>query len=397
MAEIYGDLPSPIVHSDSKLVCSVLAGDDVGMRSTLYSYQRRSVAAMIEKEIARNDIPSPLYITITGINGRDFYLQPATMEVLQERPMVQHNRGGVLCEELGKILLRQYPLSMCVYLLSGTGKTVMILALILATLDQLPSPEESFLDTRPVMTPLALRTFPSSEFETARKRAVRRPSKKFPLQGNKVPSLVELLIHHIRISTEPLGTRHYEDRLESMNLLQPVQANTPFYHHYEIEVNEMERSRRKQPHPGPRTVYLTSASLIVVPPNLIAQWDSEIMKHCCSGLRYLVLKSETKMPSTKALVSDYDVSSTHSRNIHKLIFLNRSCSSRIPVCSRSALMLYTDSYFQDSPRRPQNVILPSFIHSEYANAPLSAECASRTAAVTAHPTYRHSSRFDGNA
>jgi hypothetical protein len=54
-------------------------------------------------------------------------------------------------------------------------------------------------------------------------------------------------------------------------------------------------------------VYLTTASLIVVPPNLVAQWDSEILKHCHSGLRVLVLKSKTKLPQAKALASDYDI------------------------------------------------------------------------------------------
>jgi protein tyrosine phosphatase (PTP) superfamily phosphohydrolase (DUF442 family) len=54
-------------------------------------------------------------------------------------------------------------------------------------------------------------------------------------------------------------------------------------------------------------MYLTSASLIVVPPQLVAQWDSEILKHCRSGLRVLVLKSKTQIPQAKALASDYDV------------------------------------------------------------------------------------------
>lgn len=81
----------------------MLAGEEIeGLRSSLYTYQRRSVAAMIQKETRPADIPDPLFIPIVGINGREFYMQPSTMEILQERPMVQQNRGGVLCEELGK-------------------------------------------------------------------------------------------------------------------------------------------------------------------------------------------------------------------------------------------------------------------------------------------------------
>src|SRR5882762_11828579 len=105
MAEIYGDLPSPHISLDNcapSLTHSVLSGDEIeGMRSKLYQYQRHSVAAMIQKETQPIDIPDPLFITIVGIDGSEFYLQPATMEILQERPMVQQNPGGVLCEELG--------------------------------------------------------------------------------------------------------------------------------------------------------------------------------------------------------------------------------------------------------------------------------------------------------
>lgn len=102
MAEIYGDLPSPLVQSDSPLVSNILEGNINGMRSTLYQYQRRSVAKMVEVETTQRSTADPLYIPVMGMNGAIFYLQPATMEVLQERPMVQQNRGGVLCEELGE-------------------------------------------------------------------------------------------------------------------------------------------------------------------------------------------------------------------------------------------------------------------------------------------------------
>ena len=103
MAEIYGDLPSPHVQSNSPLTRSILNGYDInGLRSTLYQYQRRSVAQMVEVETTQSDTADPLYIPVVGIDGTTFYLQPATMEVLRERPMVQQNRGGVLCEELGE-------------------------------------------------------------------------------------------------------------------------------------------------------------------------------------------------------------------------------------------------------------------------------------------------------
>jgi hypothetical protein len=56
---------------------------------------------MLLKEMSDADVPDPLYIPVTGLNKMVFYLQPATMEILRERPMVAAHHGGVLCEELG--------------------------------------------------------------------------------------------------------------------------------------------------------------------------------------------------------------------------------------------------------------------------------------------------------
>ena len=108
MAEIYSDLPSPSIIPQipkNHLINRIYSGEKIyGMRNgqfPLYGYQRRSVAAMIQKETHPVDIMDPLFIPITGIDGKVFYLQPSSMEILKECPVVQQNRGGVLCEEMG--------------------------------------------------------------------------------------------------------------------------------------------------------------------------------------------------------------------------------------------------------------------------------------------------------
>jgi hypothetical protein len=74
---------------------------NIGFRSTLHRYQRRSVAAMIQKEMNLVDDPDPLFLPVNGMNEKRFFLQPGTTEVLLERPLVAPCRGGILCEELG--------------------------------------------------------------------------------------------------------------------------------------------------------------------------------------------------------------------------------------------------------------------------------------------------------
>jgi len=60
---------------------------------------------MLFKEMSESDVPDPLYIPVFGMDKTGFYLQPATMEILRECPMVAAHHGGVLCEELGMIIL----------------------------------------------------------------------------------------------------------------------------------------------------------------------------------------------------------------------------------------------------------------------------------------------------
>ena len=95
MAELYGDLPSP-----DAAPCVTPSG----MRSHLYDYQRRSVAAMLRKEACCTPVADPLYIPLVGLDGTTFYLQPGRMEIVSSQPQIESNRGGILCEELGMSL-----------------------------------------------------------------------------------------------------------------------------------------------------------------------------------------------------------------------------------------------------------------------------------------------------
>lgn len=206
-----------------------------------------------------------------------------------------------------KILLTSlsYPL------LLGTGKTLMILTLILATLNDLPTPEPSIYHTQPpvVMTPLAFRQFPS-EFEDER-NCLLNARTQFG-QGPRIPSLVELLLHNLRVPRrgfQPVILQQHQDALEDRGLYRPLMANTPFYHHHHESVVVDDRPKRSRPEFSPRVMFLTSATLIVVPTNLQGQWYSEIQKHCeDSSIRVLKVTPKTIFPPASALASNFDVS-----------------------------------------------------------------------------------------
>lgn len=181
----------------------------------------------------------------------------------------------------------------------------MIIALVLATANELPQPEESPVDERPVLTPLAYNHFPSAEHALARDRAG------FGWRIiNQVPSLVEVLVHYFSLSRVTSDRLTYADELEASHLWPFIQANTPFYHHYdsELRVEELQRSRRRNaPNRFPRTVYLSSATLVIVPLALVGQWKTEIDKHCHDHVRYLIVRRSTVLPHANRLASDYEV------------------------------------------------------------------------------------------
>lgn len=186
----------------------------------------------------------------------------------------------------------------------------MMLALILATLDQLSTPEESILDIRPVLTPLALKYFPSEKHYVARKRS-RRGRTKAAAQPEGFPSLLEIMVHYVRV-TDGLDLQVHEEELRNHQLWDPIALNAPFYHHYDVEsltstFRGRSTSHEKTP---PRVIYLTNATLIIVPINLLGQWESEINKHCYSShlLRVLVVQKPNALPDARKLASDYDVS-----------------------------------------------------------------------------------------
>lgn len=310
MAEIYSQLPFPELGALTGQARAILEGEPIfGLRSTLYPYQQRSVAAMLHKEFPSQSIPDPAYIQVKGVEpgGEMFYLQPTTLELLRHCPRTSTVRGGVLCEELGETYL---PISLfCILIGLGTGKTVMTLSLILSTIDQLPAPPEAHQTAIPVLTPIALKFFPSELYSEARKIA---PTSS---QGAKdeqlgVPPLLETMVHYVRINSENVGLQPAEEELREARLWEPIMANTPFYFQPYTKATDRNRPlRATRAQPPPVLTYISPATLVLVPQNLLGQWENEINKHCTPQIpqRVLVIQKEVRIPSPKQLASDYIV------------------------------------------------------------------------------------------
>lgn len=202
----------------------------------------------------------------------------------------------------------------------------MVLGLICATSRQISSPEPSVVESRPVLTPLAFRHFPSDDYIAARQQlGVKYRNSILGPQKERVPSLVELLVHRAREAPRcdvpaDMTSKAYErqqqiiDNILNSHMSKFIHDNVPFYHQWKMEPRPNSvRSKRITPYPGPKALFLTSATLVVVPATLASQWDREIIKHCDDSLRVLSLRTTTPLPSVQSLATDYDVGSVMLR------------------------------------------------------------------------------------
>ncbi len=59
---------------------------------------------MQQMELARF-VPDPLFIPVIGMDEAAFFLQPSTLELRKEQPIMARGRGGFLSEELGIVII----------------------------------------------------------------------------------------------------------------------------------------------------------------------------------------------------------------------------------------------------------------------------------------------------
>ncbi|KAI5800010.1 P-loop containing nucleoside triphosphate hydrolase protein [Geopyxis carbonaria] len=234
------------------LLRTVLNSDIVGIRTTLYEYQKRSAAMMLQRELSPIRTIDSRLRSIFAPSGEVYYIDMESMEIYQEPCYFDDVRGGILAEEM------------------GTGKTLICLAVILSTKNQYAHvPEEYCLIT---------------------------PSRA------EVPSLMDSCVSIIWRNSIPW--RNYDDVL-SENCLRALRQN---HGYYEIPPIVRTRSNRYFASQAKERIFLGSGTIIVCPPNLVDQWRSEILKHVQQDcLKFIILaQSNSKMPSVTELLQ-YDL------------------------------------------------------------------------------------------
>ncbi|KZM18738.1 ATP binding [Ascochyta rabiei] len=223
-----------------------------GLRTRLYPYQARSASLMIEREFAPQLQLDPRLETRKSPNGDRFLYCARDGSFLQDPRFYESNRGGILAETM------------------GLGKTIICLAVILASQGNHPQIPALYQRPLPVRTRVG----------TLKEMASHVPGR-YAIPGKVC---LEEMADHADVNLPRL-----KDVLDE---------NIPFY---EIPP-EMPRMNRNTRMPPARQYVMCSGTILVVPKNLLHQWQSEIRKHLLpQALKILIVDTVSKHNKVKAV------------------------------------------------------------------------------------------------
>lgn len=231
-----------------------------GLKTTLYPYQRRSAAMMVQREAQPARMLDPRLQAYRNPLGQEYFYDKEEGNVFREKKLYSEACGGILAETM------------------GCGKTLICLAVVLATQGHFPR-------------------IPLQHQETG--TTVRE----------KTGSLVEMAASSAGRSSLPW--KRYFDCLKSDGYYydkcaRTCEENRGNYTIHPPPARYTGRNGVSYPRPPPQHLRLCSGTLIIAPPNLVDHWEHEIAKHT-EGLKVLVLRNSSDETPSADILLEYDI------------------------------------------------------------------------------------------
>lgn len=246
LLEMFNTIPSPkpdikvLQDYDSReAMANLLSSTVEGLKTEMYPYQCRSAALMLQREEEPGHVLDPRHVQVVDQHGKPWYYDPSTGEARREPRRYDRICGGILAEEM------------------GSGKTLIALALIAATRDQ------------PAVIPELYRT------------------------GNITvrPIIGSLMDMAASVATKSgVSWKRYIDSRYG-NCIRAIERNPAWYYLPRPQGARASRRAEADANLPPTKVFVSHATLIIVPPNLLKQWAQEIIKHM-KGLKVLWITSK---------------------------------------------------------------------------------------------------------
>lgn len=234
---------------------------------------------MLQMETTPGTMVNPKYTRFTDTTGHEYFVDLASMVVRRDPPRFALSRGGILCEQM------------------GVGKTLMCLALIIASRHQHARPPPGF-DVSGVTTTAALEAWPT------RSEAGLREALGLPEGAGGTPSLASICAEVVA-REYPHAHRFFPDLSPSCRQLLD---RTCVYYRFPPPVRLPRGAKRVVCSAAERFV-LAPTTLVVVPGILTVQWQQQIDEHTEPGALtcLTVPDGNGPLPPVEAMAK-YDVS-----------------------------------------------------------------------------------------
>ncbi|KAF9150335.1 hypothetical protein BG015_007854 [Linnemannia schmuckeri] len=297
LIDVYMEMPSPRASDDpyrdqpirssskatERLLQQAIEFDSPrGMRTKLYQYQKNSLWKLIRRELCPDLMLDPLTVALQDMNGKAYYLDLAAEEPFISREpttLWEDIPGGIICEDM------------------GTGKTCLCIALILHTLHQSGRPPAE--EPVQLLCDLIPGTPSAATVDSNFKEMV------LP-RGVPIPSLRDFAAATVKIRA--VNYRHAQDYINP-DIMDTLEDSLLYYHESgSSEQSRQSKSRQTKTSEPPVEIYLSNATLVIVPPNLVDQWCNEINKHTYDGALkvFTITNNSQEFPNLRTLLQ-YDL------------------------------------------------------------------------------------------
>lgn len=224
-----------------------------GIITRLYDHQKTSALAMLQREYQQQKIKDPRLSPAVDQDGATWYYDPINGTCRTEAEYYDGPAGGILAENM------------------GCGKTLICLALIAATKDRNALPPELYRNLPPPPRP-------------------------------RVASLADMTAACITNNAVPWRSVFATGGpVEYRNCIAAIQRNTACYLPTSFLEQHERKKRGRDEAAKPMKVFLSIASVIIVPPNLLHQWEDEIRKHT-KGLKVITVTAKDPIPALDDLL-----------------------------------------------------------------------------------------------